>query len=66
MLKAVASVMDISRLDWDRLANPPGAAFNPLVSHDFFRCLEQAGCAEQFSVGREEIDALRIAAGVAA
>jgi uncharacterized protein len=45
MLKAVTSTLAIAREDWDRLANPPGAEFNPLVSHDFFRCLEESGCA---------------------
>lgn len=45
MLKAVTSVLSIAREDWDRLANPQGAEFNPLVSHDFFRCLEESGCA---------------------
>jgi predicted N-acyltransferase len=45
MLKAVTSALSIPREDWDRLANPPGGEFNPLVSHDFFRCLEESGCA---------------------
>jgi len=45
MLKAVSSALTIPRADWDRLANPPGTEFNPLVSHDFFRCLEESGCA---------------------
>lgn len=45
MLTAVASVTEIPRAAWDRLANPPGAEFNPLVTHDFFRCLEETGCA---------------------
>lgn len=45
MLKAVTSVASIPKACWDRLANPPGAEFNPLVSHDFFRCLEESGCA---------------------
>jgi predicted N-acyltransferase len=45
MLKAVSSALSIARADWDRLAAPEGAEFNPLVSHDFFRCLEEAGCA---------------------
>jgi hypothetical protein len=44
MLKAVSSAAAIARDDWDRLANPPGAEFNPLISHDFFRCLEESGC----------------------
>ena len=45
MLKAVTSALSIPREDWDRLANPAGAEFNPLVSHDFLRCLEESGCA---------------------
>lgn len=45
MLKAVTSALSISQADWDRLANPPGGEFNPMVSHDFFRCLEESGCA---------------------
>ncbi|MCB1378231.1 MAG: N-acetyltransferase [Alphaproteobacteria bacterium] len=45
MLRASASIRDIDKTVWDRLANPPGTDFNPLVSHDFFRCLEEAGCA---------------------
>ena len=45
MLKAVSSALSIDRADWDRLANPEGGEFNPLVSHDFFRCLEESGCA---------------------
>lgn len=45
MLKAVTSSLSISQADWDRLANPPGGEFNPMVSHDFFRCLEESGCA---------------------
>ena len=45
MLSAAASVFDIGRDDWDRLANPPGAEFNPFVSFDFFAALEKSGCA---------------------
>ena len=45
MLKAVTSALSIAREDWDRLANPQGSEFNPLVSHDFFRCVEESGCA---------------------
>ncbi|PZF75232.1 GNAT family N-acetyltransferase [Aestuariivirga litoralis] len=45
MLKAVTSALAIPRADWDRLANPAGAEFNPLVAHDFFRCVEDSGCA---------------------
>jgi uncharacterized protein len=45
MLKAVTSIHAVAKDDWDRLANPAGAEFNPLVTHDFFRCLEDSGCA---------------------
>jgi predicted N-acyltransferase len=45
MLKAIASILSIPREDWDRLANPPGGEFNPLVSHDLFRCMEVSACA---------------------
>jgi predicted N-acyltransferase len=45
MLKAVTSIAEVPRTEWDRLANPPGGEYNPLVAHDFFRCLEEAGCA---------------------
>ena len=45
MLTALSSVSQVAQQDWDRLANPPGAEFNPLVSHAFFRCAEESGCA---------------------
>jgi predicted N-acyltransferase len=45
MLKAVTSIRSIDRQDWDRLANPPHGEFNPLVSHEFFRCLEESRCS---------------------
>ena len=45
MRRAAASVGDIAAADWNRLANPPGVPFNPLVSHDFFLALEQSGSA---------------------
>ena len=47
MLKSLATVLDVKKADWDRLANPPGAEFNPFVTHDFFRALEQSGSATQ-------------------
>ncbi|WP_395687533.1 GNAT family N-acetyltransferase [Aestuariivirga sp.] len=49
MLRTVSSILDISRDDWNRLANPSGQEFNPLVSHDFFRCLEASQCASNTS-----------------
>jgi hypothetical protein len=45
MRQIATSIMEINAADWDGLANPSGSEFNPLVSHSFFRCLEQSGCA---------------------
>jgi predicted N-acyltransferase len=45
MVQVFDSIGDVDRQEWDRLANPEGQEFNPLVSHDFFRCLEGSGCA---------------------
>lgn len=45
MPKSLASVLDVKKQDWDRLANPAGAEFNPFATHDFFRALEQSGSA---------------------
>jgi predicted N-acyltransferase len=45
MVARLASIRDIAKDAWDGLANPPGAPHNPLVSHDFFRCLEDSGAA---------------------
>ena len=45
MLRAIASVGQVQQDVWDGLANPPGAEFNPFVSYDFFRALEQSGSA---------------------
>lgn len=43
MLRSIASVTDVAKADWDRLANPPDMPVNPFVKHDFFRALEQSG-----------------------
>ncbi len=45
MLRSIESVREVEAEDWDRLANPPGAEFNPFVAHAFFRSLEQSGSA---------------------
>ncbi|MBI2719253.1 MAG: N-acetyltransferase [Rhizobiales bacterium] len=45
MRRVLASLRDISSGDWDRLANPPGSEFNPLVSYAFFSALEESGSA---------------------
>ncbi len=45
VFRVVGSLGDISRADWDAVANPPGAAMNPFLSHDFLWSLEESGCA---------------------
>ncbi|MBP6014894.1 MAG: N-acetyltransferase [Alphaproteobacteria bacterium] len=35
----------VARATWDALANPPGAPFNPFVSHAFLAALEASGSA---------------------
>lgn len=44
-LELSTGIHDIDRADWDALANPPGAPFDPFLSWDFFACLEDSGCA---------------------
>jgi uncharacterized protein len=39
------SLSDIDKTDWDRLANPSGAPFDPFISYDFLQALEESGCA---------------------
>ncbi len=36
---------DIPSVDWDRLANPQEARFDPFISHAFFLSLEESGSA---------------------
>src|SRR5690349_18753191 len=43
--RLVRSIKDIAPAEWDGLANPTGLPFNPFVSHDFLRCLEESGSA---------------------
>jgi uncharacterized protein len=43
--RTIARLAQVDQDVWDNLANPPGAAFNPLVSHAFFLSLEESGCA---------------------
>jgi hypothetical protein len=45
--RTVTSIQDIAAEDWNRLANPPGAAFNPFVKHAFFLALEKSGAADR-------------------
>ncbi|WP_304072158.1 GNAT family N-acetyltransferase [Maricaulis maris] len=43
-VQAVGSLDEVAREDWDRLANPQGAEFDPFISWDFLQALEQSGC----------------------
>ncbi|GJM01873.1 MAG: hypothetical protein DHS20C08_03740 [Rhodomicrobium sp.] len=48
-LRQVSSVADIQREEWDRLANPASAAYDPFLSYDFFLALEQSQSATRYS-----------------
>jgi len=43
--RVIRSMGEIAAAEWDALANPAGAAFNPFVSYDFLRCVEESGSA---------------------
>ncbi|WP_417480093.1 GNAT family N-acetyltransferase [Maricaulis maris] len=43
-VQAVGSLDEVAREDWDRLANPQGAEYDPFISWDFLQALEQSGC----------------------
>src|SRR4051812_50011201 len=43
--RVIGNVSGIAPTVWDGLANPPGAPFNPFVSHAFFRALEDSRSA---------------------
>jgi len=43
---AVAGALaGIDKAEWDALANPPGAPYDPFISWDFLNALEESGCA---------------------
>ncbi len=43
--RTLSSLRDIAAETWDAFANPPGAPFNPFVSHAFLLALETSGSA---------------------
>lgn len=43
-LRVAKRIADVAATDWDDLANPAGAPFNPTVSHAFLFALEESGC----------------------
>jgi hypothetical protein len=44
-LHVAAGMHDVDKEDWDGLANPEGASFDPFMSWNFLEALESAGCA---------------------
>lgn len=43
-LHIVSDLSKIAKAEWDGLANPAGAPFDPFISWDFLRALEESGC----------------------
>ncbi|MEM7301220.1 MAG: GNAT family N-acetyltransferase [Pseudomonadota bacterium] len=44
-IQILSSLGEIDAADWDALANPPGAIYNPFLSHAFLNALEESGSA---------------------
>jgi len=42
IVRVSSAMAEIAAADWDRLANPDAATFNPFVSHAFLHALEEA------------------------
>lgn len=46
-VRMIESLGEVERGAWDRLANPPGAPFDPFITWDFLQALEQSGCVSE-------------------
>jgi predicted N-acyltransferase len=44
-IEIAGELAKVSREDWDSLANPPDAPYDPFLSWDFLQALEESGCA---------------------
>ena len=44
-VQVIGDLAHVERVTWDGLANPPDAPFDPFVSWNFLRSLEESGCA---------------------
>ncbi|OQW58046.1 MAG: hypothetical protein A4S17_12345 [Proteobacteria bacterium HN_bin10] len=44
-ISVIGDLANIERAAWDALANPPDQPFDPFLSWDFLRSLEESGCA---------------------
>jgi hypothetical protein len=43
-ISVLSALADVGRVEWDALANPPDAPFDPFLSWDFLQALEESGC----------------------
>ncbi|MEO1311718.1 MAG: peptidogalycan biosysnthesis protein, partial [Pseudomonadota bacterium] len=43
--RTIAGMDEVDAEAWDAIANPPGAAYDPFVSHAFLQILEESGSA---------------------
>ena len=44
-ISVIGDLANIGRAAWDGLANPPDQPYDPFLSWDFLRALEESGCA---------------------
>ena len=44
-ITVIGDLANVERATWDALANPPDAPYDPFLSWDFLRSLEESGCA---------------------
>jgi predicted N-acyltransferase len=45
ILRSITRLSEIAAVDWDAVANPPGAEYDPFLSWNFLQALEESGCA---------------------
>lgn len=48
-ISVLRALADVGRAEWDGVANPPDAPFDPFVSYAFLDALEHSGCASSAS-----------------
>jgi predicted N-acyltransferase len=44
-IEIAGELANVAREEWDSLANPPDAPYDPFLSWDFLQGLEESGCA---------------------
>ena len=45
-IHTLGALSDMASGEWDNLANPPGAPYDPFVSWNFLQALEESGCVD--------------------